>query len=186
MALSYISPTRNLPDGYTFRGATLNDINPVVHLLNQRQMADIGIASFHMDDLRQEWQWASFNPRMDIRLVFDRSEHLIGYIEVWMLDNQPRIWGCVHPAFEGRGIGTALLRWGEARVLLALDNLPQERWVAPHFSTLPVIRAQELCAALGWHRVRTDVAETRKVTGTLHLPENTNLQYAVYEKEITL
>ncbi|RPH59415.1 MAG: GNAT family N-acetyltransferase [Chloroflexi bacterium] len=190
MALSYQSPTRNLPDGYTFRGATFHDIPVAVHLFNLRQMADLGAGSFCVDDIRHEWQTPHFNPAMDVRLVFDRREHLIGYIEVWTINHppvHPWLWGCVHPDFEGQGIGTTLLRWGEARVGLALDMLPVQQWIAPRFSTLPVQRAHELCEHLGWRYVPSSAQlrqEAKKGTGALHLPETADLQYDVYEKAI--
>jgi hypothetical protein len=187
MALYHL-PTRYLPGGYTFRGATMNDVPSIVYLLNQRQMKNTGSASFHINDFRREWQTPCFNPAMDIRMVFDQREMLVGYLEVWMSGSHPWLWGCVHPDFEGRGIGSALLRWGEARVCLALDNLPAALHAAPRFSTLPVQRAHELCAALGWHSIQMDDQirqESKKVTGALHLPENANLQYAVYEKDLS-
>jgi len=188
MALYYHSPTRYLPSGYTFRGANMNDVPSIVYMLNQRQMKNTGSASFHIEDFWREWQAPHFNPAMDIRMVFDLREMLVGYIEVWVGGSHPWLWGCVHPDFEGRGIGSALLRWGEARVCLEFDNLPTDMRAAPRFSTLPVQRAHELCENLGWHSVKVNEQvrqEAKKVTGALHLPENANLPYDLYEKEIT-
>jgi GNAT superfamily N-acetyltransferase len=187
MALYHHSPTRYLPSGYTFRGANMYDVPSIVYLLNQRQMKNTNSASFHVEDFRREWQTPRLNPAMDIRMVFDPREMLVGYIEAWVSGSHPWLWGCVHPDFEGRGIGSALLRWGEARVCLAMDSLPSALRAAPRFSTLPVQRAHELCEHLGWHYVKASarlLQEARKVTGVLHLPENANLPYDVYEKDI--
>ncbi len=82
MALYHHSPTRYLPSGYTFRGANMNDVPAVVYLLNQRQMINNGQPSFHVEDFRREWQSPHFNPAMDVRMVFDLREVLVGYIEV--------------------------------------------------------------------------------------------------------
>lgn len=188
MALSQHSPTRYLPSGYSFCGATLNDVPTIVYLLNQRQMKNTGSASFQIEAFRREWQTPHFNPAMDTRMVFDQREMLVGYLEVWVSGSHPWLWGCVHPDFEGRGIGSALLCWGEARVCLELDRIPAALRTAPRFSTFPVPRAHELCEHLGWHSVPVDDQvrqETKKVTGALHLPENANLQYDVYEKDLT-
>lgn len=181
MALYHHSPTSYLPDGYSFRGATLSDVTSIVYLLNQRRFTATTVQA---GGLRQEWLTRRFNPAMDVRLVFDPREMLVGYIQFWLDGQHPLLWGCVHPAYEGRGIGSALLRWGEARVCLAMDMLPASRWIAPHFSTLPVQRAHELCEHLGWRQIRPQEAEANQVTGALHLPENADLQYDVYEKSV--
>jgi GNAT superfamily N-acetyltransferase len=189
MALYLQSPTRYLPSGYSFRGADISDIPVIVYMLNQRQMKNTAQANSHADELRREWQSARFNPAMDVRMVFDQREMLVGYIEVWMNGSHPWLWGCVHPNFEGRGIGSALLRWGEARVCLELERIPEDLRAAPRFGTLPVQRAHELCEHLGWHSVPMDETvrqEVKKVTGALHLPENANLPYDVYEKDVAL
>ena len=187
MALYYRSATRNLPDGYSFRGATLHDISMVVALFNQRQIS--GRAAAQVEEIRQEWQTPQFNPAMDVRLVFDPREHLIGYIEVWTVFSppvQPWLWGCVHPDYEGRGIGTTLLRWAEARVRLALDMLPTQERVAPLFGAARALAtAPALCAALGWRRSsakRPAAAPSKKTTGALRLFDDG--AYDVYEKEM--
>ena len=136
MALLYRSAIRNLPDGYTFRGATLHDAPEVAWLFHQRFMISDTDASSHAEKIRKEWQSFNFNPAMDVRLVLDQREHLIGYIEVWTVFSppvQPWLWGCVHPDYEGRGIGTALLSWAEARVRLAMELLPSGQRFAPRF-----------------------------------------------------
>lgn len=189
MAPYHHSPIRYLPSGYIFRGADVNDVPVIVYMLNQRQMRLIGNASFRAEDFKREWQSENFNPAMDVRMVFDQREMLVGYIEVWMSGSHPWLWGCVHPDFEGRGIGSALLRWGEARVYLELERMPVDLRAAPRFSTLPVQRAHELCENLGWHSVQVDEGvrqEAKKVTGALRLPENADLPYDVYEKDLAL
>jgi GNAT superfamily N-acetyltransferase len=181
MAPYYQSPTKYLPDRYTFYGATLNDLPMVVYLLNQRQTAS---AAFRVEDLLREWQSPRFNPAMDVRLVFDPREYLVGFIQVSMEDGRSFLWGCVHPDYEGRGIGSALLSWGEARARLALDSLPVSQWSAPHFAALPAPRAHELCEALGWQQITPPQKEMKRVTGALHLPEDANRVVDVFEKAI--
>ncbi len=195
MALFYQSATRNLPDGYTFRGAMLNDIPVIAYLFNQSQMNQLSGNNFPFAEMRTEWKTPQFNPALDVRLVFDQREHLIGYIEVWTvkgLETHPWLWGCVHPDYEGRGIGTALLRWAEARVTLAMELLPANWRVAPRFGTLRTLKtAPALCAALGWQLLQKDqdiTLQPIKLASALRLAQNTGLPncgvYSVYEKEI--
>lgn len=189
MALYYQSPTRNLPDGYTFRGATLSDIPVVAYLMNQRQITLPGGAAPSIAEMRQEWQTPHFTPALDVRLVFDQREHLAGYIEVWTdagLGSHPWLWGCVHPNFEGRGIGTALLRWAEARVRLAMELLPPYLRVAPRFGARQAYKtAPALARTLGWQPVCADEAilpQVMHLTSTLLLVAGA--AYDIYEKEI--
>jgi len=190
MAL-YQSPTRNLPEGYTFRGASINDIPIVAYLFNQRQSTSNGSGLFPMADMRNEWQTPKFNPAVDVRLVFDQREHLIGYIEVWTtagLTAHPWLWGCVHPDYEGRGIGTVLLRWAEARVRLSSELVPANLRVAPHFGTQSTLKtAPALCEHLGWQPIITKhgiIPQARNLTSAARLVQPANSEYIVYEKEI--
>ena len=37
----------------------------------------------------------------------------------------PNVYGCVHPKYEGQGIGTFLVHWAEARARKAIDRVPE-------------------------------------------------------------
>ena len=59
---------------------------------------------------------------------------MVGYIEVWTTAKppvHPWIWGRVHPDYEGLGIGTWLLGWGQERAVQALKNVPDNLRFAP-------------------------------------------------------
>ena len=177
----YLSPRQFLPDRYTFYGASFQDLPAIVNLLNQRHICS---PAFSVEELRLAWQTPDFNPAMDARLVFDPREQLVGFIQVSLDCDWPLLWGCIHPDYEGHGIGSALLTWAESRVQLALDSLPVSNWSAPHFAALPVQRAQELCETLGWRQITPHPTEMKRVTGALHLPENANRAVNVFEKAV--
>jgi hypothetical protein len=193
MALFYQSPSRNLPDGYTFRGATLNDIPVIAYLINQRQISYSGTGFSAIEAMRQEWQSRHFNPAMDVRLVFDQREQLIGSFEVWTtidMETHPWLWGCVHTGHENRGVGTTLLRWAEARVQLAMDLLPLHLRVAPRFGADHTLAtASALCQALGWKQLRAEesiVPQAKNLTSAVRLTQGMpgTTVYDIYEKEI--
>jgi GNAT superfamily N-acetyltransferase len=161
-------------------------------LFNQRQMTTTVGGYATIDEMRREWQSSMIKPAIDVRLVFDRREQLIGYIEVWTtsLGAHPWLWGCVHPDFEGRGIGTTLLRWAEARVRLSLEVLPQHLMLAPRFGTIHELKtAAALCAALGWQPVSEPeglLPQVRGLASAVRLThcEGSRAGYDVYEKVI--
>jgi len=191
MALFYQSPTRNLPEGYSFRGAMQNDIPVIAYLINQRQMSLSSTRNFSAAELKQAWQTPRFNPAMDVRLVFDPREQLIGFIEVWVSNglatDLPWLCGCVHPDFEGRGIGTALLRWAEARVRMSLELMPARPRIAAHFGTQHALKtAPALCTALGWQQVSDEQKTASQMNGAVRLAQSSDLfansAYDIYEK----
>src|SRR4026207_985075 len=128
-----------IPEGFTVRGATLDDVATALKLFNRWSQSMI-----HEDEitdavaLRTEWASPGFNPAADIHLVFAPDGEMIGYVEVWTTAQppvHPWIWARVDPRYAGRGIGTYLLTWGEERAREALDNVPANLRVAPHVGT---------------------------------------------------
>lgn len=124
-----------LPKGFTTRGAGLADAEEALKLFNIWAQAVI-----HQDELssvsplRNDWGTPGFDPEQDIRLVFSPEGTLVGYIEVWTIAKppvHPWIWGRVHPLYEGRGIGTWLMNWGEERARQVLPSIPPDLRFAP-------------------------------------------------------
>jgi GNAT superfamily N-acetyltransferase len=194
MAL-FQSPTRFLPEGFTFRGANINDIPSVAILFHQHNSAAGFVDSISMNELRMEWHTPHFNPAVDIRLVLDQREHLIGYIEVWTqgeMAMHPWIWGCVHPDYEGRQIGTTLLIWAEARARLSGELVPVHLRVAPRFGIYKASKtAPALCHNLGWQPSQTDRGINQHLLGLSsatrllgHSCQAEDQLYLIFEKEI--
>ncbi len=119
----------SLPEGFTVRGAQIEDVEPVVRLFNAWSQAALQKDEFtETQSVRTEWVSPGFDPSQDIRLVFAPDGEMAGYIEVWTTSNppiHPWIWGRVHPKYENMGIGTSMLRWGEERALQALERVPE-------------------------------------------------------------
>lgn len=125
----------SLPDGFTVRGAQIEDVEPALKLFNSWSQSVIQqdeITDAHA--LRNEWVSPGFNPAEDTCLVFAPNGEIAGYIEVWTTPKppvHPWIWGRVHPNHEGRGIGTWLLQWGEERAWQAIKEVPEDLRFAP-------------------------------------------------------
>lgn len=82
-----------------------------------------------VEDIRGALVQAAAARQLDHRLVAEVGEQVVGYGEVESWHEEDGRWvylthGWVLPEWRGRGIGTALLRWGEdrARRLAAADH----------------------------------------------------------------
>ena len=148
-----------LPEGFTIRGAVLDDVDTALKLFNRWSQPVI-----HEDEItdavgiRTEWLSPGFNPAEDIRLVFAPNGEMVGYIEVWTTAKppvHPWIWGRVDPAYEGLGIGTYLLAWGEERARKVLTEVPAELRVAPQVGTYQQAEsAKKLFVDMGYKYIR--------------------------------
>lgn len=149
-----------LPVEYTARSADLEDYRLVFDLLN--------VHSQHMngrDDLldsellRLDWLNDGFDPRADVRLVFAPDGTLAAFVECWATSQppvHPWIFGCVHPAHWGRGLGSHVLTWAEDHARLALEKCPPELRVAPRSGAEAHNKnGLALFESLGWKQIRS-------------------------------
>lgn len=152
--------TVHLPEGFTVRGAGLDDVEPSLELYNHWSQAVI-----HEDEItdpvaiRNEWVSPGFDPGRDIRLVFSPAGTLVGYIEVWTTAKppvHPWIWGRVHPDYEGLGLGTWMLQWAERRACQALKEIPEEARFGPRIGIYrPAEKSKKLFEDMGYGFIRS-------------------------------
>lgn len=155
-----MSSLPELPDGFTVRGATMEDVEPALELYNRWAQSVIHENEItDMEAVRNEWVSPGFDPADDIHLVFAPDGEMVGYIEVWTTAKppiHPWIWGRVDPRYEGLGIGTYLLSWAEARAKRALDEVPAEFRFAPRVGTFQQAEgSKRLFEDMGYQRIRT-------------------------------
>jgi len=112
---------------FVFRPATMDDLKSAVELFNQCSIHMIGKNEASVSDVRAEWLLPDFDLENSTRIALDSSGRLVGYVEVWDIDEVPVdiwVWGRVHPDYEGQGIGTALMNWAEKRARQAVKSVP--------------------------------------------------------------
>ena len=124
-----------LPEGFTERGATWDDMDEAIKLMNLWSQNVLGEDEIvNPDDLINEMKSPGFSLEDNLRVVFAPNGDMVGYMEVWTNSKppvHPWLWGRVHPEYEGLGIGTWLMHWAEARALCALDDVPEGLRFAP-------------------------------------------------------
>ncbi|MEP7135200.1 MAG: GNAT family N-acetyltransferase [Chloroflexota bacterium] len=164
-----------LPAGFTTRGAVLDDVEDALKMFNRWSRSVIGEDEItDAVGIRTEWSSPGFDPAEDIHLVFAllaTSEkfketsgvapngEMAGYIEVWTTAKppvHPWIWARVDPRYEGLGIGTYLLTWGEERAKQALDRVPADLRFAPRVGAYRQAEtSKKLFEDMGYQRIRS-------------------------------
>ena len=120
-------PLRNLPDGYTSRPATLEDVEQAVALFNRCSLKAAGERSYDANETAVDWQMPGFDLDRDTRVVLDTEGLIVGFAEVGDVDDphvKVHCSGYVDPEHRRKGIGTALLEWEEARAQQAVALAP--------------------------------------------------------------
>jgi mycothiol synthase len=149
-----------LPQGFTARGARIEDVEPALVLYNRWSRSVIGRDEItDAQAIRNEWASPNFDPAEDIRLVFAPNGQMVGYIEVWTTSKplvHPWMWGRVDPDYEDLGIGTWLMQWAEQRALRELPNVPAELRFAPRVGTFrEAEKPKRLFEELGYRHIRS-------------------------------
>ena len=98
-----------LPDGFTARPATTNDVHDVTALIAASERHHTGTVNVAPEDVRSDYARASVDLERDSVLCFDGAR----LVAEGLVFNGRYANCTVHPDREGRGLGTALLRWSQ-------------------------------------------------------------------------
>lgn len=116
-----------------YRPATLDDCAAVVDVLNAYAQVTRGIDEFEIEEIRSEWTQPGFDLATASQVAVTSAGRIVGYADIWDMEEvpvKPMIFGRVHPDYEGRGIGTELMRWLEVRARQVLPRVPAAARVA--------------------------------------------------------
>ena len=149
-----------LPDGFTARGANMDDVEQALALFNRWSRAVIGRDEFaDVESIRDEWQAPGADPAEDVRLVFTSNGELVAHIELWSNHQpfvHPELWGRVDPRFEDMGIGTWMLHWAERRAMRNLPRVPDGVRFSPRVGTYrQAEKAKKLFDDFGYRHIRS-------------------------------
>lgn len=122
-----------LLNGYTARGATMDDLETAVNLMNTYSQHYLGTIEAPVEEIRKDWVSPGFDVEQSTCLVFTPKGEAIGYVEVWDTASppvHPWVWWCLHPEYVGNGVGSFLLDWAEERTRQAIQRCPADVRVA--------------------------------------------------------
>ena len=153
-----LAPKRGLPATLKLRTAQWADLEPVADLVLAActKEGDPSVAT-SPEDLRNEWETPGFKLETDAWVVTTSTGHVVGYEELFNRYGHAALQGdgYVHPDFEGRGIGTALLHALEARARQEIQLAePELRVFVRNAMDSRDITAREMHEAEGYNPVR--------------------------------
>jgi mycothiol synthase len=122
---------------FALRPVVPTDLKAVVELINACADAQEGNGRTSVEEVQEEW--ALLDLEQSARVAVLPDGRVAGYIEAWDIDPLPVsnwVWGRVHPDFEGRGIGTALMEWVDERLQETAGRVPDDLQVVYHCGTL--------------------------------------------------
>jgi mycothiol synthase len=154
------------PDGYTVRPSTRDDIEAIARLVQTIDRHDEGIVEPVRGFIEDDWANPLFDAEQDTLLVTAGTGDVAAYGTAWGIEPSTSVeaWINIHPDHRGRGLGTWLVGWAEAR---------SRRYLALHgASTLlrPVVSSSGAGGAflegLAYRHVRTFWHLERRLEGT--------------------
>lgn len=117
-----------LPNGYTARPATLDDIDNIANVVNQYTLRLIGEPYLPAKYLRNFLTVPGFDLATSSRLVLSSTGSITGFALVMDIQApyvEVSSWGFVPEAEQGKGIGSALHGWIEPRAREAVVKAPE-------------------------------------------------------------
>jgi GNAT superfamily N-acetyltransferase len=150
-----ITTGRSLPETYEARPPTHADAEAVAALITASRAAygDHEVAT--AEDVLDDWQGVDL--AQEAIVVTAPDGRIVGNTDVYNRRNmRVSVYGNVHPAEQGRGIGTFLVNWGEAFARERISMAPEGAKVAvEHFLDRQNAPARALMEALGYPYTRT-------------------------------
>ena len=134
-----------LPDNFTIRPATLDDVEAVADLLNTCSVERIGKPRTDAGEIRTDWQSPNFGLETDTLVVLAPNKEIVGHAVLWDESPHVRIFvvADVHPTYKGQSIGTALGQWAEERARQSIVKAPANARVVLQQETLSTDEAAQ-------------------------------------------
>jgi mycothiol synthase len=143
------------------RAPAIDDASAVLEVLVARDIADIGVPDYVLQDLLDEWRASELDLAADSRVV-----ELDGRIVAYAMVRGPGTLVAVAPGYEGRGIGARLLDWAEARER-ELGRSQHRQWIGSgNERGKTLLQAAGYALARSYWRMGLGLEELRDYPGT--------------------
>ena len=161
--------SKELSEGYLDRASRLEDTEALVEMFNAASQKLFGIDQVTVEEQRMEFTVPGRSLKEDFRVMVAPDGLMAGYIEVFGLQEPFTplyCWGRVHPAHEGKGVGSYLLEWAEGRAREALPlSSPELRVPLWAFCNTIDGAAQELITNQGFSLLRHNLRMVIELDG---------------------
>ncbi len=156
----------NPPAGYSVRPSTRDDIDTIARLVQAIDRHDAGIAEPVRGFIEDDWANPLFDPEQDTLVLAAETGDLAAYGSAWGIEPSSSVeaWISIHPEHRGRGLGTWLVGWAEARSRRYLADLGTSTLLRPVVSSSGAGGA--FLAGLGYRHARTFWHLERRLEGT--------------------
>ena len=148
-----------LERGFEVRAGNPRDLRYIVPMLNRGSVAMYGVPEFRLARYHAKWRAPDLDLLQDTRVIFNRDGLPVALGEVWRLSDpplHPSFWGRVDPAWEGLGLGSALMEWAHARALQSTADIPAGQRITLRAATLKgYAPASDLLEAAGMQPIRS-------------------------------
>jgi mycothiol synthase len=131
-----------------------SDAASVLKVIVARDVADLGVPDFTLDDLRADWATPGLVLEHDVR-VADAGGEIRGYA-ILLGDDAVVV---VDPGAEGQGTGTVLRRWAEARASERGTAVLRQLAYGANDRARRHLREAGYAPAQHYFRLRADLAE---------------------------
>jgi ribosomal protein S18 acetylase RimI-like enzyme len=135
------------------RPPTDTDLDAVLGLILARDIADLGAPDFTLEDLRADWATPGVELEHDARVA--GSDGAITGYAILLGDDAIVI---VHPDAEGRGTGTSLRLWAEARAAERGTTVLRQFAAGSNDAARDHLRAAAYAPTRHYFRLRADLA----------------------------
>jgi mycothiol synthase len=143
------------PAGYLFRPARMVDAPAVAHVIAAVELAESGKTDMTAEMVLSDW--ADVDLEDESIVVCGPDGEIVASADIVNRANVAvSVYGYVHPDHSGKGIGRALVAWGEQWAATRMDRAPEDaRITVQHYIHAGNQAARSLLEDAGYPPIRT-------------------------------